>query len=131
MKIILSPAERRTLRAQAHALDPVVMIGDQGLRPSVMKEIERALEAHELIKIRAFTDEREQRSGWFDDICNSLSAAPVQHIGKMLVIWRKSEEKAKAAAKKASKPKPPRLTKRQEEAKAAGQTRRRVTRKVD
>ena len=130
MKIILSPAERRTLRAQAHALDPVVMIGDQGLRPSVMKEIERALEAHELIKIRAFTDDREQRSTWFDEICNALAAAPVQHIGKMLVIWRKSEEKAKAAAQKASKPKPPRITKRQEEARAAGQTRRRVVRKV-
>ncbi len=130
MEIILSPAERRALRAQAHGLDPVVMIGNDGLTTSVLKEIERALDAHELIKVRAFSDERELRSGWFDEICDRLAAAPVQHIGKMLVIWRKSEEKAKAAAKKASKPKPPRLTKRQEEAKAAGQARRRVVRKV-
>jgi putative YhbY family RNA-binding protein len=130
MKILLSPDERRAFCAQAHGLDPVVMIGDQGLTPAVLKEIERALTAHELIKVRAFTDEREQRSGWFEEICDSLTAAPIQHIGKMLVIWRKSEEKARAAAKKASKPKAPRLTKRQEENKAAGLTRRRVVRKT-
>ena len=89
MKITLSPIERRTLKAQAHALDPVVRIGDQGLTPAVILEIERNLKAHELIKVRASTDDREARESWLHEICQALHAAPVQHIGKTLVIWRK------------------------------------------
>jgi len=89
MKSTLSPIERRALKALAHALDPVVMIGDQGLTPGVILEIERSLKAHELIKVRASTDDREARESWLHEICLALHAAPVQHIGKMLVIWRK------------------------------------------
>ncbi len=88
MKTTLSPIERRALKAQAHALDPVVRIGDQGLTPAVILEVERTLKAHELIKIRASTDDREARESWMHEICLALHAAPVQHIGKMLVIWR-------------------------------------------
>ena len=97
------------------------MIGNDGLSPKVLAEIERTLMAHELIKIRVFNDDRAQRETWLNEICEQLSAAPIQHIGKLLVIWRKSEEKVKAAAKKASRPKPRRLTKREEEAQASGQ----------
>ena len=93
MKNTLSPIERRALKAQAHALDPVVMIGDQGLTPAVILEIERNLKAHELIKVRASTDDREARESWLHEICVALHAAPVQHIGKMLIIWRKKPEK--------------------------------------
>ena len=102
MKSTLSPIERRALRAQAHALDPVVMIGDQGLTPAVILEIERNLKAHELIKVRASTGEREARESWLHEICLALHAAPVQHIGKMLVIWRKKTEEVekKAAPRK-------------------------------
>src|SRR4051812_40800957 len=89
MKTTLSPIERRAFKAQAHALSPVVLIGDQGLTGAVIKEIDRSLKAHELIKVRATTNDREQREAWFGDICKTLDAAPVQHIGKMLVIWRK------------------------------------------
>jgi putative YhbY family RNA-binding protein len=92
MKITLSPIERRALKARAHTLDPVVMIGDHGLTPAVILEIERNLTAHELIKIRAATDDREARESWLHEICLALHAAPVQHIGKMLVIWRKKPE---------------------------------------
>ena len=109
------------------------MIGNDGLTSTVIAEIERSLMAHELIKIRVFNDDRAQREVWLNEICDQLSAASVQHIGKLLVIWRKSEEKAKLAAQKASRPKPPRLTKREEEARASGQKpslRRRVVRKA-
>ena len=82
MKITLSPIERRALKAKAHALIPVVMIGDHGLTPAIIREIDRNLKAHELIKIRASTDDREQRTKWFDEICDALNAAPIQHIEK-------------------------------------------------
>ncbi|MEO8101624.1 MAG: YhbY family RNA-binding protein [Betaproteobacteria bacterium] len=94
MKSTLSPIERRALKAQAHALDPVVMIGDQGLTPAVILEIERNLKAHELIKVRASSDDREARESWLNEISLALHAAPVQHIGKMLVIWRKKPAEA-------------------------------------
>jgi RNA-binding protein len=89
MKNTLSPIERRALKALAHTLDPVVMIGDHGLTPAVILEIGRNLNAHELIKVRASTDDREARESWLHEICLALHAAPVQHIGKMLIIWRK------------------------------------------
>jgi RNA-binding protein len=118
------------------------MIGNDGLTSAVLRELERAVVAHELVKIRVFGDDREQREQFFDEICEKLGCAPVQHIGKVLVVWRKNEEKAKAAkaaaARTAQKPKPPRQTKRQEESSqatgkrkvAAATTRRRVVRKV-
>ena len=129
MKITLSPIERRALKAKAHALVPVVMIGDHGLTPAIVREIDRNLKAHELIKIRASTDDREQRARWFEEICDALYASPVQHIGKIFIIWRHSPELAAAAAKSAlpkSKRKPPRVTKRQEENKAAGIKKKKV-----
>lgn len=98
MKITLSPIERKALKAEAHALDPVVLIGDQGLTAAVLKEIDRSLKAHALIKVRAATDEREQREAWLAEIADALNAAPVQHIGKMLVVWRKKPEEKKKTA---------------------------------
>ena len=80
--------ERRTLRARAHALDPVVAISQNGLSESVLHEIATSLDSHELIKIRVFNDEREVREHYLNTICEQLGAAPVQHIGKLLVIWR-------------------------------------------
>ena len=129
MKITLSPIERRALKAKAHELVPVVMIGDHGLTPAIIREVDRNLKAHELIKIRAMTDDREQRATWFAEICDSLNAAPVQHIGKIYVIWRKSPELTEARAKAAlpkTKRKAPRVTKRQEENKAAGIKKKKV-----
>lgn len=91
----LSPAERSALRSEAHALDPVVMIGDSGLTAGVLKEIDASLNAHGLIKVRVLGDDRDERLSHYDTICDKLDAAPVQHIGKLLVIYRPKKEKVK------------------------------------
>ena len=93
--IQLTPAERKAHRADAHHLDPVVMIGGEGLTPAVTKEADAALKAHGLIKVRVFSDERETRETIFATLCERLGAAPVQHIGKLLVLWRPVEPKEK------------------------------------
>ena len=113
MKVELSSAERKRLKASAHALDPVVLIGVEGLKPAVLREIDRSLNAHELIKIRAFSDERGERAAWLEAICEQLGAAPVQHIGKILVVFRANPDKKLPAVAKPRR-KQPRLTKRQE-----------------
>jgi RNA-binding protein len=84
----LTVEQRKYLKAQAHALKPVVMIGSQGLSEAVIKEAERAIAAHELIKIRVLGDERDAREAYLAQLCDALSAAPVQHIGKLLLIYR-------------------------------------------
>jgi RNA-binding protein len=87
----LSPAQRQFLKGLAHPLQAVVMIGNQGLTPAVHKEISRALAAHELIKIKAATDDADTRRVWMEEICATAGAAPVQQIGKVLVIYRPAE----------------------------------------
>ena len=91
----LTPAERSTLRAEAHALSPVVLIGEAGLTPAVLKEIDAGLNSHGLIKVRVFGDDREARIGMYETICGNLRAAPVQHIGKLLVIYRPKKDTPK------------------------------------
>jgi putative YhbY family RNA-binding protein len=88
----LTPAQRSELRSQAHGLAPVVMIGDSGLTPAVVKEIDTSLNSHGLIKIRVLGDDRDARISHYETICADLSAAPVQHIGKLLVIYRPKKE---------------------------------------
>jgi RNA-binding protein len=95
----LTPGQRRFLRAQAHSLNPVVLIGDAGLTEAVMKEIERSLNSHELIKIKVASGDREQREKMLMEICTALEAAPAQHIGKTLVIY-KAAKKPKLALPK-------------------------------
>lgn len=84
----LTPGQRRFLRAQAHSLNPVVLIGDAGLTAGVMKEIEHSLVSHELIKIKVASGDRELREAMLAEICATLEAAPAQHIGKTLVIYK-------------------------------------------
>ncbi|GAB3627129.1 RNA-binding protein [Pandoraea terrae] len=86
--LTLTPARRAELRAAAHALNPVVLIGGDGLSAAVLKEIDGALKSHELIKVRVFGDERDARIAIYESICDQLGAAPVQHIGKLLVLFR-------------------------------------------
>ena len=114
MILDLTSAERRALRARAHALHPVVMVGDAGLTTPVMNEIHRNLASHELIKIRVMAAEHAARAQFLAEICTTLHAAPVQHIGKILVIYRPRPAETVAAPKKKTKvrPKPPRRTKR-------------------
>jgi len=116
--ITLNAAQRRELKARAHALNPVVMISDAGLTPSVLHEIDVSLKSHELIKIRVFGDDRAARAAMIDDISTKLDAALVQHIGKILVLYRPRPEapaKGTGAGKKSGRSradKGPRRTKR-------------------
>ncbi len=93
--IQLTPAQRKAHRADAHHLDPVVMIGSDGLTPAVHQEVDAALNAHGLIKVRVFSDERTSRESIFEALAEALSAAPIQHIGKLLVLWRPLPPKEK------------------------------------
>ena len=94
--IQLTPAQRKDKRADAHHLDPVVMIGGEGLTPAVRKEVDAALKAHGLIKVRVFSDERDTREAMLATLADELGAAPIQHIGKLLVLWRPIPPKEKA-----------------------------------
>ncbi len=94
--IELSIAERKAHRAEAHHLDPVVMIGNDGLTPAVQKEVDAALNAHGLIKVRVLGDDREAREAMYRQLADQLGAAPIQHIGKLLVLWRPKPPKVRA-----------------------------------
>jgi putative YhbY family RNA-binding protein len=100
----LAPAQRRDLRARAHALHPVVIISDAGLSENVLKEIAASLASHELIKVKVFSDDREQREAMLAEICATLDAAPVQHIGKILVVYKPKPEETAAPKRPARKP---------------------------
>ncbi|OUM01101.1 YhbY family RNA-binding protein [Variovorax sp. JS1663] len=95
--IQLTPAQRKAHRADAHHLNPIVMIGGDGLTPAVTKEADAALKAHGLIKIRVFSDDRAAREAMLNTLADALDAAPIQHIGKLLVLWRPIPEKERAA----------------------------------
>ena len=108
----LSPAERRLLKARAHALSPVVTVSNERLSASVLREIETSLKAHDLIKIRVTGDDRDLRQALLGEICNRTGASPVQHIGKILVVFRENPEPPAPAPKKRAVRKQPRRTKR-------------------
>ena len=91
-KLDITSQERSALRAAAHPLRPVVLIGDRGLTESVLKEIDLNLKAHQLIKVRVAGDDREARSTMLETICETLSCATVHHLGKTLIIYRPDPE---------------------------------------
>lgn len=121
--IELTPERRRALRAQAHHLNPVVSIGQHGLTESVLRETDRSLKAHELIKLKVHGLEREDREALLAEICSQLGCAPVQHIGNILVLWRERpvEESSGKPARHPARPQ----TKKQAAAAAEKTTRRR------
>lgn len=86
----LNPKQITHLRGLAHKLSPVVMIADKGLTENVFKEIEMALNSHELIKVKVAGDDRDARKAIYDSICEKANAVAVHHIGKQLVIYRAS-----------------------------------------
>jgi RNA-binding protein len=103
----LSREQRLHLKAQAHHLNPVVLLGAQGLSDAVMKEIDRALTAHGLIKVRAPGDDRDERERMFEQMSETLGAARVNIIGKVLVLFRpipEQEQQAVPAARSAKAP---------------------------
>ena len=88
----MTPKERQALKARAHKLEPVVSIGGKGLTDAVVAEIDFALKSHELLKIRAGAMDRHERAAAFDAICARTGAEPIQHVGKVFVVYRKREE---------------------------------------
>lgn len=115
----LTLAQRQALRGRAHRLDPVVLVGAEGLGAPVLAEIERALTAHELIKIRVMGRDRAERERLLAQVCEATGAAPIQHIGKVLVLFREAPQaspppqaRRPAARRKLSRPaRPPRRAK--------------------
>lgn len=89
---MLNSAERKALKARAHKLEPVVMIGAKGLTDEVVKEVDLALKAHELLKIRAGAMDRHERAAAFSAICERTGAQPIQHVGKVFVLYRKNPD---------------------------------------
>jgi len=95
-ELAMTPGERQALKARAHALKPVVLLGAAGLSEMALREIDRALTAHELVKIKLAENDREQRALMFTIAAETLAAAKVQLIGKTIVLFRplpENEEK--------------------------------------
>ncbi|HCP79453.1 MAG: hypothetical protein CML16_07575 [Pusillimonas sp.] len=97
-KLELTSQERSALRARAHPLRPVVLLGDKGLTDAVIKEIDRNLTAHQLIKVKAAGEDRDSRQEMLDTLCETLSCAPIHHLGKTLILYRPSESELAAQA---------------------------------
>lgn len=88
----LTVKQRQYLKGLAHGLQPVVMIGNNGLTPAVIKEIQLNINAHELIKVKVLGDDREVREALILEIIDETGAQFVQHIGKQIVLFKSSEK---------------------------------------
>jgi RNA-binding protein len=86
--LLLTNAERKELKARAHPLNPVVMVGAAGVTPPVLQEIDRGLASHELIKVRLAGADRKDREEAAEDVAEALSCAVVQIIGHTLILFR-------------------------------------------
>lgn len=90
----LTAKERAHLKARAHALEPVVQIGGAGVTDALVAEIDRALTAHELIKVKIGVDDRAERVAVGDDLCARTGAAAVHRVGKVIILWRPRPDEA-------------------------------------
>jgi RNA-binding protein len=88
MATTLTARERAHLKARAHALEPVVHVGHAGVTPEIVAEVDRALTAHELIKVRIGGSDRVERVRLGDDLAASVDASVVHRVGKVLILWR-------------------------------------------
>lgn len=88
MAVTLSTRERAHLKARAHALEPVVHVGSAGITDRLIGEVDRALTAHELIKVKVASDDRDERVAVGDEICTRTDATAVHRVGKVLILWR-------------------------------------------
>nr|WP_305800325.1 ribosome assembly RNA-binding protein YhbY [Thiolapillus sp.] len=93
--VSLSNPQIRHLRGLAHSLKPVVMVGQHGLRESVLEEIGIALDFHELIKIKVSAGDRDERDKIIGNIVDQTGAERVQRIGNMAVLFRRNPKKPK------------------------------------
>jgi RNA-binding protein len=94
MATALTARERAHLKARAHALEPVVQTGSSGVTDRLVAEVDRALAAHELIKVKVGADDRQERVALGDEICARTGATAVHRVGKVLILWRPREEPA-------------------------------------
>ena len=92
MATVLTARERAHLKARAHALEPVVHAGSSGVTDTLVAEVDRALTAHELIKMKVGADDRADRVAIGDEICARTGAAAVHRVGKVLILWRPRSE---------------------------------------
>lgn len=88
MSTSITEAERRALKRLAHHLDVVVRTGDAGVTPAVVAEAGKALEHHELMKVRVLAADRETREAMITSLCQALDAALVQRVGHVAIIYR-------------------------------------------
>jgi RNA-binding protein len=91
----LNVKQRQALKGQAHALKPIVLLGEKGLTDAVLAEINSALETHELIKVKIGGGEKEEKQAVIDEICEFLRCEFVQLIGGIVILYRKSLNKDK------------------------------------
>lgn len=89
----LTARERAHLKARAHALEPVVQAGSSGVTDRLVAEVDRALTAHELIKVKVNADDRADRVAVGDEICDRTGATAVHRVGKVVILWRPRPEK--------------------------------------
>jgi putative YhbY family RNA-binding protein len=89
MPVALPPRQRAELKARAHSLEPAVYVGKAGVQDSIVREVERALTAHELIKMKIDAD-RDERESMADIVADRTGATVVQRVGKVVVLWRPS-----------------------------------------
>lgn len=93
----LSQTQTRFLRGQAHQLKPVVILGQNGLTENVLTEVDIALDAHELIKVRINAEDRDSRQELIEQISGQAGAELVQRIGHIAVFFRRNQDKPRIA----------------------------------
>jgi RNA-binding protein len=94
MPVSLTSRERAHLKARAHALEPTVQVGQAGVTDAVVAEADRALTAHELIKVRVDTTDRAEREARGDALAGRTDAAVVHRVGKIVILWRPRPQEA-------------------------------------
>jgi RNA-binding protein len=93
MSSALSNPQKRYLRGLAHDLKPIIMVGAKGVTPSLIAELELALEQHELVKVRIAAEDRETRDAWIAELAEKSAASLVSRIGHTAVLYRRSKDK--------------------------------------
>lgn len=88
----VSAERRKQFRQIGHNLKPVVMVAEKGLSEGVLEELNRALEDHELIKVKMVINDREARKAAIDAMCNATGAEVIQEIGKIALVFRAARE---------------------------------------
>ena len=91
----LSQKQKHHLRGLGHAIKPVVQLGNSGLTDGVLRQIEEAIEHHELIKVRVIAADRSEKKRYIDHIVESTDAHLIQQVGHMILIYRKHPKKPK------------------------------------